>query len=116
MKTFIIILLPLFILTSCWNSRNEFHDAETGNTQIKYQQSENVSNSEFVSFTWDSEVVKQVWYNQNQKELIIQLKQTKYKYCGVEKSVYESFKNSESLGTFYRNNFYKSDKYDCRNH
>lgn len=114
MKKNILLFIFLF-LVSCGNSRNEFHDTEIGNTQIKYQQSENVSNSEFVSFVWDGELVKQVWYNENQKELIIQLKQTKYKYCGIEKSVYENFKNSESLGTFYRNNFYKSEKYDCRN-
>lgn len=48
-----------------------------------------------------SEVVDDIWYNQNNETLFVDLDDAVYAYEGVPFSVYEEFTKASSLGRFY---------------
>ncbi len=52
------------------------------------------------------------WYDSESQYMIINLQGVNYHYCGMPKSVWESFRISSSFGTYYNN--YIKGKYDCR--
>lgn len=79
------------------------------NVDVKYNGKVEVS--EYESFSKESSFIKTNYYSEKERKLIIGIKNTSYQYCNVPKSIWVSYKNSESLGKYYNKNI--KNKFSC---
>jgi len=62
--------------------------------------------------TSKSSWVRGAWYDDDNQYMIINLSGTNYHYCGIPASIWNSFKLTDSFGSFY--NSHIKGRYDCR--
>ena len=62
--------------------------------------------------TSKSSLVRGAWYDDDNQYMIINLTGTYYHYCGMPTSIWNSFKLTDSFGSFY--NSHIKGRYDCR--
>ena len=80
---------------------------------VKYRGTVDVDNGHFTHLKLkSSSLIKDMYYDKNNKYLLVQLKHTYYHYCSIPNSVVNSWIESPSLGRYY-NSFIKGN-YDCR--
>lgn len=81
---------------------------------VKYRNGAiDVDNGSFVELQLkDSSLVKEIFYDQANKYLLVRLQHTFYHYCSIPASVVDSWVSSPSLGKYYNANV--EGNYDCR--
>ena len=104
MKPYIILFI-LFFASFNLSARTIF---------VKYRDTPvNVDNSFFEELNLKpSSLVKEMFYDEDGKYLLVSLKNTFYHYCGIDKQIIEKWVSSDSLGRFYLHNI--KGNFDCR--
>ena len=62
----------------------------------------------------ESSFINRILYDQEQKYLLVKLRDTFYHYCSIPKGVVTNWTTTRSLGRFYNNNV--KGNFDCREH
>ena len=80
---------------------------------VKYRGSVDVDNGNFSHLQLkSSSLIKDMYYDKNNKYLLVRLKNTYYHYCSILSSVVTHWRQSPSLGRYYNHNI--KGNYDCR--
>lgn len=96
-------VLMLFIITISFS--------ET--VYVKYRGDVNVDNGHFSHMSIKpSSLVKDMYYDKDNKYLLVRLKHTYYHYCSIPNDAVSRWVESSSLGRYY--NSYIKGNYDCR--
>jgi hypothetical protein len=99
----ILVNAGVFFISSYLDSSGEIVD-------LKYGDSINLSG--YDSFdTSKSSFIEGAWYLNRTEHLILDLGTSNYEYCDVPKKIWNSFKNAESLGSYYNSNI--KNVYSC---
>lgn len=97
-------ILFIFLLITSINAKDIY---------VKYNGNVNVDNGNFEHFNLSySSLIKDMYYDNKNKYLIVQLKSTYYNYCGIGKNTVDNWLSSGSLGGYYLGNI--KGNYDCR--
>jgi len=81
---------------------------------VKYRDTPvDVDNGAFIeSMLKSSSLVKEIYYDEKGKYLLVRLKSTFYHYCGINRQTVDRWGNADSLGRFYLQNI--KGEFDCR--
>lgn len=80
---------------------------------VKYRGYVDTNNGYFKHYNLkSSSFVNDLFYDDKNKYVIVQLQSTYYHYCNIPNSVVQNWVNSSSLGSYYYNNI--KGNYDCR--
>ena len=80
---------------------------------VKYRGVVNIDNGHFNKLSIkESSLVKNMYYDDNNEYLLVQLKNTYYHYCSIPMTIIHSWVEAQSLGKYY-NSFIRG-QYDCR--
>lgn len=82
--------------------------------QVKYRDTNKVDvcSADFEKLDKKGNLATWIWYDKNNKYLVIQLNDTNYHYCGFSSSDWKNLKGSKGIDIFYQNIIQW--KYDCR--
>ncbi|WP_415406985.1 KTSC domain-containing protein [Sulfurovum sp. CS9] len=87
--------------------------AFANNIYVKYRGSVDVDNGHFQKINLkNSSLVKNIYYDESNKYLLVRLKNTYYHYCSIPSSIVTQWQQSPSLGRYYNHNI--KGNYDCR--
>ena len=85
--------------------------AATADIYVKYQGWVDETNMADL-WTQPSSLVKNIWYDNYNEYLIVDLKGTNYHYCGIPEDEVHDWQFAPSLGRYYYQNI--KGNYDCR--
>jgi hypothetical protein len=101
------ILVLIFVLFSLSQASKTIY--------VKYRGEVQVNNNHLVQIDLKpSSLVKDMYYYDEAKYLVVKLKSTYYHYCGIDSMAVNRWINSSSIGQHYLNNI--KGNYDCRIH
>ncbi|MGI5841250.1 MAG: KTSC domain-containing protein [Patescibacteria group bacterium] len=123
LKFFIVVIVSCFVLSGCtsseptqFQSNSEYKtvDNPTNYINVQYRNDPvDINHSRWEKVhTSKSSFVNGVWYDSQNKYMIINLNGKYYHYCGLPSSAWSSFKQASSFGTYYNSNI--KGNYDCR--
>ena len=93
--------------------------ASAEDVQVKYRNSSVPLDSFYCTQISDSSLVYRACYDEGQRYLLLNLKNTYYHYCEVDPQLVSDLLAAESKGRFYTGTIKSNSnggKYDCRNH
>jgi len=99
-----ITLIIILLLSSCNNSTTidvKYNDNKVEITKDSFEIINNLSSS----------FINNVWYNQDNEYLILDLNWVNYEYCDFDISEWESFKKADSFWKYY--NSYIKGNFNC---
>ncbi len=107
MKKLFSLFLAIFLLVGCSTATNyvtiKYRDDAVDIGHLRFEHLD----------TSASSFVNGAWYDNDNKYMIVKLKETYYHYCGMPKSAWISFGDASSFGSYYTDRI-KGD-FDCRN-
>jgi hypothetical protein len=100
-------LLPLILILFVFS-------VHARDINVKYRDGAvDVDNGNFVEFNLkDSSLIKEIFYDQANKYLLVRLQRTFYHYCSIPALVVNDWMSAPSLGKYYNVNV--KGNYDCR--
>ena len=102
------MLLRIFVLMIFFSS---FSISES--IYVKYRGTVDVDNGYFSKLQLkNSSLVKDIYYDKDNKYLLVRLKHTYYHYCSIPNDIVNKWMDAPSLGKYY--NFFIKGQYDCR--
>lgn len=104
MKNTILTIILLISLNTSLSAKDIY---------VKYKGIVDVDNGHFSELKLKkSSLIKSMYYDKENKYLLVQLKKTYYHYCAIPNNVVSNWGASQSLGKYY--NAYIRGNYDCR--
>lgn len=97
----LIIIFAIITLTAHAETINAKHQ---GNIDLATYQCQNITRSSFVN---------RICHDDEANEMVIMLKSTYYKYCGIGSDVVAALSNANSIGRFYNQNI--KGRFSCAN-
>lgn len=105
-------LVTIFNTSIVTGNNSEFLDVKYRNTYVDITYFEELWRTDGHNiYSWYP-IVSNAWYDKDKDYMVIKLKNTNYHYCGISKSVRDSFVQAHSLDIFYES--YIQGNFDCR--